>query len=164
MPYDQAVDLESHYEKTGFASLEWMAQTSAALPLLFRVVQISPEGSDMKPVSADSLGDVMTPDTVIRVGLAGEVCIADSLHAPQMQVGPDGTVEVGGDDWHEVTGFSTEHGHSGPRGHASEVLGERTAQHVLSYPGLYAAVPDPPIDACLILRRDDSDELWKVLG
>ncbi|WP_146099074.1 hypothetical protein [Nocardia nova] len=163
MPVEQGRHIESHYNDTGFAQLERMVVVAPELPMLFRVVQVSPEGEDMKTVTADQLDNLMQFDDVIRVGLGREVSAASEIEAPEVLVGDNDTVEVS-DGWEALSGFSDQPGYNGPLVNSSVPIKGRMTEHILSHPGLYCAVFDPGSLAYLVLHRNDNETVWKELG
>ncbi|MEU6191326.1 hypothetical protein [Nocardia sp. NPDC047038] len=149
----------------GFAQLEQMANGGTGLPMLFRVVQVSPEGDDMREGNVETLGEYLRGDQVIRVGLARAVCLAEEVPAPEIVVRPGGTFEVLTPGWQVLSGFSRRRGYDGPLMETYEPINDRLAQHILWHPGLYTAVPAYDGAASwIVLYRDDSEEISEAFG
>ncbi|WP_329405442.1 hypothetical protein OG563_26640 [Nocardia vinacea] len=159
---------DAFYDGSGFERLERLAMSSDRLPLMFRVVQLSPEGDDMRPMTPDKLDEFMDFDQVIRVGLAGEVCTVDGIYAPLVGVDDDGTVHIdheGWEVWQPVTPAGRGGTQVGPIISSTVLLGEELAEQILRRPGLYVQVwTNLPDRSWLILRTDDSEQVWEAQG
>ncbi|MFE9327647.1 hypothetical protein ACIHDR_48230 [Nocardia sp. NPDC052278] len=157
---------ETRYSDGGFAQLERLAMSSPLLPLMFRVVQRSPEGANMQPITPGKLDEVI--DQVIRVGLAGEVCTVDGIYAPLVGVDDDGTVRIeqeGWEPWQPVTSVSSDGAQLGPIISSTVPLGDELAEQILRRPGLYVkAWTNLPDRSWLILHADDSQQVWEAHG
>lgn len=90
------------------------------------------------------LNDIMEFDHVIHVHSDGTVTDDDTAgqYAPDMH---DGSIEPGS-EWTLLSGWSGQYNYGGPSMHASEFVGGRLAEHVLSTPGYWVTVVDYPSD------------------
>lgn len=98
-------------------------------------------------VTADTLNDHIEfgcPFYVVPGGII--VSTLPNVYAPSVYIYVDDDGQqtpdsddphIESDDWEAVTGYSGQHGYSGPVMHASEFLGGRMAEDVLSHPGTY---------------------------
>lgn len=108
----------------------------------------------MSKVTVENLSDVMEFDHVIRVTENGEVEDGpDGEYAPELSIeDADDTqlfqqaAETG---WELMRGYTGQYSYNGPVMHASEYIGGRMAEDILSTPGLYVAV---------VVEIDDPDE------
>lgn len=100
----------------------------------------------------DGLSEIMEFGAVVRVGPGGSVWKVSAFHAPEVYqdfsddgFSYQGEPYVEGDaDWKPLTGYSGQHGYSGPMMHSSEYIGGGMAQAILDAPGVYVAtVPSP---------------------
>ncbi|WP_331757972.1 hypothetical protein OG225_41770 (plasmid) [Nocardia sp. NBC_01377] len=83
---------ERFYEGTGFDQLELLREGDSLLPLMFRVVPLSPSGQDMWSADADTLRTAMDMGRVIRVGHRAHICFEDEVCAPKVVLGADDDV------------------------------------------------------------------------
>lgn len=87
-----------------------------------------------------ALNDMLSDYAVIRSTgtgeLAGVSLVADT-NQPYFEEDPDGDDHELDDPWSLLTGFTGQHGYSGPGLHASEYIGGGLARHILDTPGLY---------------------------
>lgn len=60
--------------------------------------------------------------------------------APEVYHDPENDIEIHGDGWEALTGYTGQHGYDGAVMHASEYLGGRLADDILATPGIYVAV------------------------
>jgi hypothetical protein len=90
-------------------------------------------------VTRDNLNDVMEFDHVIRVDENGTVTDAPGIWAPDEVYESVGKVDIDG-RWKLLDGYSGQSGYAGPVMHASEYIGGRMADDILSTPGVYVAV------------------------
>jgi hypothetical protein len=119
----------------------------------------------MRTVSASrqTLSNVMEFDHVIRVH--GDGTVSDGIDTPWA---PEVTMTVADPrhpfvdsqhglpvPWSLVNGYSGQYGYAGPIMHASEFIGGRMADDILSTPGLYVAVTVTCVD-------DDDIAGWAV--
>lgn len=74
-------------------------------------------------------------DRVVLVNAQGQVFQTDE-YAPEL----DGEEIISTEDWTLLSGFTGQYYYNGPVMHESEYIGGRLEQHILSTPGLYAAV------------------------
>ncbi|MEU2042751.1 hypothetical protein [Nocardia niwae] len=152
-------------ENSGFAQLERMATANTVLPMLFRVVQVSPEGKDMQEATMETLDEYLRSDRMVRVGLARAVCLAEEVSAPEIVVRPGGEFEVVTPGWQVLSGFSRRHGYNGPLMEAYEPINERLAGRILSHPGLYVVLSAyDGAGSWIVLYRDDSEEILEAFG
>lgn len=68
-----------------------------------------------------------------------------------------GAVSIWSDEWEAITGYSGQHGYSGPCMHPSEFLGGRMAGDVLDTPGVYVLVE--PVDEDTL----EGIDMWVLL-
>lgn len=114
-------------------------------------------------MTPDKLDAFMGVDQVIRVGLAGGVCVESQIDAPEVFI--DGgvlrTVSRGDETWEPVTGF----GAPGPIMQSSVPISDKLAELILRRPGLYVQVRSGhPDDSWLVLHHDDSEQVWEAKG
>lgn len=83
------------------------------------------------------------------------------VYAPEVYHSDTDDIEVYGDGWEPLTGYTGQYGYRGAVMHPSEYLGGRLAEDILSTPGTYVVtvVDTPPDD------DDSGPELvgWAVL-
>jgi hypothetical protein len=96
-----------------------------------------------------NLNDFMEFDHVVEVKPGGEVTDAPGVHGPGetwVKVDDDGQMVSldpaainidNGQGWSLLTGFSGQHGYSGPIMHSSEVVGGGLERYIVSHPGFY---------------------------
>lgn len=93
----------------------------------------------------DSLSAIMDFDHPIRVDDDGAVYGTDGVYAPEVFHDETHDVTVDGlpasvSGWEALEGFTGQHGYRGAVMHASELIGGRLADDILSTPGVYVAV------------------------
>lgn len=100
-------------------------------------------------VSADTLAaddmalsQLMEFDHVIEVSVdhVARGARASAPFAPEVYHSPGHDVEVMGDRWEMLTGYTGQYGYRGAVMHSSEMLSGRMAADILAEPGLYVAV------------------------
>jgi hypothetical protein len=97
---------------------------------------------DYCPQLADSLDDILDfNNPPVRVHPDGTLT-TETLYAPEsFDMGEDDADVIGqarSAGWELVTGYSNQHGYSGPVMHTSEYIGGGMARAVLATPGVYA--------------------------
>lgn len=109
---------------------------------------------------ADENGTLRTLDDImgltslpINVNPDGTLTELDNYPLePDAYVDTDGTDHFEGDPrWKPMAGYSGQHGYSGPVMHASEYIGGRMAEDILSTPGIYTT---------LVVGAYDDDGEW----
>ncbi len=110
----------------------------------------------------DNLNDIMEFDRVIRVHEDGSVTDEANVWAPEVNEAA-GQLDVGGMSgqvWQLLNGYSGQQSYAGPVMHASEYIGGRLADDILSTPGVYAAVVVADLDNA---TEDETPEAgWAV--
>ncbi|WP_157978327.1 MULTISPECIES: hypothetical protein [Nocardia] len=159
----------AHYRGSGLATLEQWTSLGHMIPLMFRPVQISPSGEDMRQMTPDTLHEVMDLDQVIRVGLAGHICVESEVYAPEVFVDPEGVVHVepnAAGEWKPVTGCRWVEGHAAPMLlEAAGSVGRGLAEIILGRPGLYALVWSGREDRSeIVMHCHDSEQIWENRG
>lgn len=90
------------------------------------------------------LSELMDFDHVVQVHDDGTVTSATGIYAPSIDQWEeaDGTwrEELDSADWSLLSGYTGQHGYNGPMMHASEFIGGRMADDILSTPGYYVAI------------------------
>lgn len=102
-----------------------------------------------------TLSQTMEFDTVICVDPAGEVTTMWGVYAPDLyhvegEQHPN-DVEVHGDDWTLLVGYTGQYGYNGAVMHSSEIISGRMESDILSHPGLYVA--------CVVNCYSDDDNV-----
>lgn len=94
------------------------------------------------PTTHDELRAVMDFDRTVRVHADGTVTDDAREFAPDVVYveGSAGRVMTEGAHWQLLTGYTSQHGYRGPIMHASEYIGGRLADDILSTPGVYVVV------------------------
>lgn len=85
----------------------------------------------------DTLNGIMEFDHVIRVYPDGTVSDTTGEYAPELH---DDVLSPSDAGWSLMTGYTGQHGYSGPIMHDSESIGGNMAEDILAQPGLYVAV------------------------
>jgi hypothetical protein len=98
------------------------------------------------------LNSIMEIDHVITVHDDGTITEPSDVYAPELY---DGVVGTG---WTLMDGYSGQYLYSGPIMHASEYIGGRLADDILSMPGTYVAL----VDIDLSDDTDDNINGWAV--
>ena len=89
-----------------------------------------------RTITPDKLNDVMEFDHVIRVWPDGTISKPRDVFAPDVSnLGEDVS-----EPWDLMTGYTGQYGYKGPCMHASEFIGGRMAEDILSEPGWYVAL------------------------
>lgn len=103
-----------------------------------------------------NLDEIMEFDHVIRVNADGSVTDEPSLYAPSLY-----DEELDSDKWEFfTTGYSGQHGYSGPIMHNSEYIGGALERDILATPGVYVAIVanwSPGAD------EEDTIEGWAIV-
>lgn len=97
-----------------------------------------------RKVTRDTLNAAMGFDHVVMVGVNGTVTDFPDVYAPDLYDG-----QLSDSEWSFFTnGYSGQSGYSGPIMHASEYVGGKLADDILSTPGVYAVIAsyDSPED------------------
>lgn len=134
-----------------------------------------------------SLNDMMSEASVIRVMPDGEIIYDRTVYAPDVYVTTDDDGQIMDDDdkamidmvksagWEMLNGFSGQYLYAGPIMHPSEYIGGGMEEHIRTNPGYYASVivttlglgcvndddqcdPDSPCDACTEAKRERNGE------
>ena len=125
-----------------------------------------------RTINRDNLNHVMEFDHVILVYASGYVetdvaaCWAPELHPLHDDEGSH-LAETDADlqdqarrqGWSLLTGWTGQHGYSGPCMHQSEYIGGRLADHILTTPGYWVAVviendPEDPAPSWALAHRE----------
>lgn len=107
-------------------------------------------------IDRDNLNHVMEFDHVIRVHEDGTVdTTVEGVHAPELY---DEELDTSTGWRFFSTGYSGQDSYNGPIMHASEFIGGRLADDILSTPGLFVAV------VSYLLDLDDEDDELDVTG
>ncbi|WP_433206843.1 hypothetical protein ACQP1G_20790 [Nocardia sp. CA-107356] len=155
---------EAFYDGGGFELMERLMVHGHDLPLLFRPVQLSPSGEDMRPMTPHKLDAFMGVDHVIRVGLASEVCVEPEIDAPEVFIEDDvlRIASRGDEAWEPVTGFGDS---DKPIMPSPVPISDKLAELILRRPGLYVQVHSGcPDHSRLVLHCDDSEQVWAAKG
>lgn len=101
-------------------------------------------------VTVDNLNDVMEFDHVIQVHDDGTVTVPDGIYAPELHLFLDENGQVDADADADLqdqaapfsleTGWTGQHGYSGPMMHQSEFIGGGMASYILETPGYWVTV------------------------
>lgn len=109
------------------------------------------------------LSEVMDFDHVVQVHDDGTVTSATGIYAPSLDQWEDETgvwtEELDSSEWRLLSGYTGQYGHNGPMMHASEFIGGRMADDILSAPGYYVAIYPSCTDAAGETVEADS---WAV--
>ena len=89
-----------------------------------------------RTITPDKLNDVMEIDHVIRVWPGGLISEPRDVFAPDVSNNGEDVA----DPWSLMTGYTGQYSYNGPCMHASEFIGGRMAEDILSEPGWYVAV------------------------
>jgi hypothetical protein len=147
-----AVYPEADYECRGTPTEEWSAYGPDRCGKVFVVVR----------ANADTLDELVDFDRPFYVSPEKTLEFTEDI-APDIL-----DDELSDEGWEFVTGYSGQHGYSGPIMHSSEFFGGRMAQDVLDRPGVYAITaahysPDEDddteetiMDGWALLRRKES--------
>lgn len=79
-------------------------------------------------------------DCPFRVDYYGALSDALEFHAPEVYHSDADDIEVYGTGWAPLTGYTGQYSYNGAVMHASEYLGGRLADDILSTPGVYVVV------------------------
>lgn len=121
-------------------------------------------------VTRDGLNSVMDFDHVIEVGPEGEVFDVHpdaGIWAPEVSISSESEPEsvrkpfISGDGWSLMSGYSGQWSYAGPVMHASEFIGGKLADDILSAPGYYVAVVVTDADADSD-NGDDDTAGWAI--
>jgi len=96
------------------------------------------------------LNAIMEFDHVVRVHADGSITEPRDVYAPDLH---DGELDRG--PWRLMSGYSGQHGYSGPLMHQSEYVGGALERDIRATPGLYVALVNYPLD-------DSEPDSWAV--
>lgn len=93
-------------------------------------------------MALSALMEFDSPIVVDAAGGARQIDYRDTFrpHAPEVWHDDDTRDADAGEGWEFLTGYTGQHGYRGPVMHASEFIGGRMADDILSTPGIYVAV------------------------
>lgn len=121
--------------------------------------------SAMTDVTRQDLNDTMEFDHVVEVRADGSIVDRDDIYAPEcFDDGSGGIDFAGAQGWTALDGYSGQDRYSGPIMHASEYVGGRLADDILSEPGVYVVVVITDLDdleepsGWAVLRLDGSED------
>lgn len=108
-------------------------------------------------VTRENLTDVMEFDHVIYSHGDGTVSEPGGMWAPEVYYDDETDIDIMGDGWTALTGWTGQYGYNGAVMHQSEFIGGALADHIIQTRGYYVAV--------VVEDVDDPDALvgWAVL-
>ena len=97
-------------------------------------------GETMTVHSVKALQDIAEFDHPFIVTDAGTVEDAAGVYAPEVFNSEDTDIEIMGNGWEALTGYTGQYGYYGAVMHASEFIGGGLADDILVTPGIYVVV------------------------
>jgi hypothetical protein len=105
-------------------------------------------------------------DLPFRVNADGSLTGEPGVYAPEVYNDDDHDIEIMGDGWTALTGYTGQYGYHGAVMHPSEYLGGRLAADILTTPGVYVCTvvevldddDDPEPAGWVVLRLDEGGE------